>query len=72
MHSIYAVEEVSLTSTPQHISFYLLDEEIFIYKAELPYGKLEKQQEFLSWPILNKEEIKKNLLKTLAKEPLIN
>ncbi|MBE8162802.1 MAG: hypothetical protein HAW63_02300 [Bdellovibrionaceae bacterium] len=42
-----------------------LTEEVFVYKGELPYGKLEKRQEFLSWPILNREGVKTKLLEAL-------
>lgn len=72
VHSAHAVEEVTSISSPPHTSFTLLNEEVFIHKGELSYGKLEKRQEFLSWPILDREGIKKTLLKALAKESLAN
>lgn len=45
-----------------------MDEEAFIYKDELSYGKLAKQQDFISWPILDREAIRKRLVKDLTKD----
>lgn len=49
------------------------DNVTFVYREEVSSASLEKQRKLLpSWPILDKETIKKEVLKALEEKPLIN
>ncbi|MBE8222019.1 MAG: hypothetical protein HAW60_04735 [Bdellovibrionales bacterium] len=60
------------TSHQESLDNNFLNQEAFIYSGEMPHGKLKKQKKIISWPMLDTDKIKKNLLKEQNKEQLKN